>query len=99
MPDCDEDCRALFWPGGLETIRQQTSQLNISIFNGGHFDDVEAVNVQHSPGITTIYRGLDSNFTFDYQQDCIYGNQVTNDSVKICMRQLGDDVALGRSLQ
>jgi hypothetical protein len=99
MPDCDKGCRALFWPGGLETIRQQTSQLNISVFNGGHFDDVEAINIQHSPGITTIYRELDSNFTFDYQLDCIYGNQVTNDSVKICMRQLGDDVALGRSLR
>jgi hypothetical protein len=96
MSGCHDGCRARLWPGGVETIRQQSSRLNTSIFHGEHFAGVEAINIKHAPGIATQFRDLSPDFTFDLNEDCIYGTQVANDSVKICIQQMGQDLAVGK---
>jgi hypothetical protein len=96
IENCKKDCRALLWPGGMETIRQVSPYLNNSIFYGGHFNNVDAVRVDHAPGIITTFRSLNPNFTFDLDQDCIFGGQLNNDSLMICNKQVGHSMAVGK---
>jgi hypothetical protein len=97
MPDCDDDnCRSLLWPGGLETVRQVAPYLNTSLFHDGHFENSDAVQIPHARGFTTTFRDLDQKFTFDYKTDCVFGGlSLDDDAFKICVKQVGDDVAAG----
>jgi hypothetical protein len=83
------------WPGGVETVRQVAPSLNYSIFHGGYFDNVDAVRIEHAPGMITAFQKLDPNFIFDIDQDCAFGGQLNNDSIKICIRQVDRDIAAG----
>jgi hypothetical protein len=80
----------------METIRQVSPYLNNSIFYGGHFNNSDAVKVDHAPGIITTFKTLDSNHTFDLDQDCIFGGQSNNDSLMICTQQIDQSMAIGK---
>jgi hypothetical protein len=82
----------------METVRQVASTLDRSIFYGGNLSNVDVVRIENAPGFITTFRGLDPGFTFDLDQDCIFGGQLNNDSIKVCIRQVGQDVAAGKSI-
>lgn len=95
---CGEECRALLWPGGLETVRQICDgipYLNQSIYHGGYFDDVSVVRVNNAAGIITKFERFDSEFVFDVVQDCVLGGQSNNNGLKIFTRQVDHSMAVG----
>jgi hypothetical protein len=81
----------------METVRQVAPTLDRSIFYGGNLSDSDVVRIEHAPGFITTFKGLDSDFTFDLDRDCIFGGQLNNDSIKVCIQQVGQDVAAGKS--
>ncbi|KAI9164058.1 hypothetical protein HJFPF1_05693 [Paramyrothecium foliicola] len=95
LDGCGDDCKALLWPGGLETVRQVGPYLNTSIFHDGSFQDVDAIQISHVRGYTTTFRDLDPTFFFNVTEDCIFGGQMNRDGFKICVQQRGDDIAAG----
>ncbi|CAG9990788.1 unnamed protein product [Clonostachys byssicola] len=97
MEGCETDCRALIWPGGLQTVRQISNVLNSSIMHDGIFKNDEAIKIEDAPGFITTFSGLSSNFTFDVEKECALGGQLVDDGIKICVKQVGLDVAVGWS--
>lgn len=96
---CKKECRALLWPGGLETVRQITDGIpnfKRSIYYNNTFNGVSAVRVNDAPGIVTTFDTIPSDFKFSLAQDCVLGDQFNDDSIKICVKQMGQSLALGR---
>jgi hypothetical protein len=79
----------------MDGVRQVRSSANYSVFNGGYFDDVSAVQIEKAPGFITSFAQLPEDFMFD-EVECVYGGQFSNDSLKICVRQMDQGVAAGR---
>ena len=95
LDGCDDGCRPLLWPGGMETVRQARSTANYSAFYNGHFDHDPAVQVDNAPGIITAFTSLPRDFSV-LDAECVYGGSLSNDSLKVCARQVGQGVAAGK---
>uniref|UniRef100_A0A8H7KEK7 Uncharacterized protein n=1 Tax=Bionectria ochroleuca TaxID=29856 RepID=A0A8H7KEK7_BIOOC len=63
----------------------------------GIFKNDEAIKIEDAPGFITTFSGLSSNFTFDVEKECALGGQLVDDGIKICVKQVGLDVAVGWS--
>jgi hypothetical protein len=97
IADCQSGCRAILWPGGIETVRQARFSANHSLFGDSHFDDISAIQIDNAPGFITTFTQLPHGFMFE-DADCVYSGSLSNDSIKICARQIGDGVATGKHL-
>jgi hypothetical protein len=92
---CGDDCQALVWPGGLETVRQVGPYLNTSIFHDNYFDNVDAIRIASAIGWVTTFKTLPEDFMFDNKKDCVFGGKINDDGFKVCVKQMGDDIAAG----
>lgn len=95
MDGCGTGCRSLVLPGGIELARQVGPSLNLSMFEGGLLDSAETIRINNAPGIVTTYRNA-SDITFDPVGDCLYAGQAINDTLQMCIRQVGQSIAVGK---
>lgn len=95
LPGCDDHCRSVMIPGGLELIRQVGPWLNRSLLQGGVLDDAQAIRVDNAPGFLMTFERLGDDFAFNRDTDCIYAGKHVNNGLLVCVKQLGDSIAAG----
>ncbi|KAK3386865.1 hypothetical protein B0H63DRAFT_141637 [Podospora didyma] len=88
-------CRAALLPGGLELARQVSPNLNLTVFHGGIFNNVEAIRIERSRGVALTYETPVNGSVFNWAQDCMIAGEQMGDGVQLCVRQEGESVIAG----
>jgi len=87
------DCTAVFLPGGIETARLQTGNLNSTLLNGTILQDSSAMLINNAPGYQLEFFPV-GYYDFDPSECVVYG-QEQNDSLKICLSSQGSTILAG----
>lgn len=98
LGDCNGGCRSIFLPGGIEIARLALMELNHTLFDGNQFDNAETISIFQAPGTLLTFQNLESDFPFNRILDCVYAGQMINDTLQLCVRQVDDSIAVGKSL-
>jgi hypothetical protein len=94
---CGGNCTSYFLPSGIETARRVSDYLNLTLLEGGLFQEGDTIEIANAPGLLLDFKALDSTFTFDWENECqVYGAQM-NDSLQLCIRQVDSSIAVGES--
>lgn len=99
---CDQNCRSLILPGGIEIARQFNASLNYTIFDGGLLDDATTVRIKNVPGMILTFETLRSDFLFNpdnISDDCVFGGEMINDTLQFCVKQINYSLAVGTCIQ
>lgn len=95
---CNDNCTSLLLPGGVELARQYGPFLNDSIFEGGVFNNFDALRIDNALGRILTFQTLPEDFFFNrslYSSDCTYAGSAINNSLQLCMRQVDNSLAVG----
>lgn len=92
---CNDNCTSLLLPGGVELARQHRPFLNYSIFDGGVFNNFNALRIDNATGRLLAFQMLPEDFFFNRSSDYIYAGSAINDSLQLCMRQVDNSLAVG----
>ncbi|KAH8897676.1 hypothetical protein GQ53DRAFT_679020 [Thozetella sp. PMI_491] len=92
---CSENCSSFFLPGGLEIARKVRPIVNATILEGKVFEKVEAIRTNCAPGLLLRFDRLGDEFHFDTEKDCSYYGDAINDTIQICISEVGPSVAVG----
>jgi len=84
-PTCNgNDCTAVFLPGGIETTRLQTGNLNLTLLKGTMVEDFSSILINHAPGYQLEFSSIPSGFSFAPSDCALYGEQ-RGDGLQICV--------------
>lgn len=88
------DCTAIFLPGGLGTVRLQTSNLNVTFLNGTNLPDSSAVIINNAPGYQVEFFPIDPSYLFDPHDCSIYGEE-REDGFQVCVASENSSLLAG----
>lgn len=91
------ECVSVYLPGGLETARQRTGNLNATLLNGTLLDGASAVLINNAPGYHLEFFPLDRNFQFQ-ASDCMIFGQSRNEGLYLCVSSNGNTTVAGTFL-
>ena len=69
------DCTAVFLPGGVETARMRTGNLNSTLLNGTLFSDSQAILISDAPGYQLEFSSIDLGYAFDPANCTVFGKE------------------------
>ncbi|KAH8666953.1 hypothetical protein BX600DRAFT_540210 [Xylariales sp. PMI_506] len=96
LDGCGERCRSVFLPGGVEMVRQVSSSLNISMFDGNLLSSAETISIEDAPGFILRFQNVENGYPFDSEVDCLYTGRSINDTFQICVDQVDNQsIAVG----
>jgi hypothetical protein len=91
---CNTNCTSVFLPGGLETARILGENMNLTLLEGGVFNNTDAVILNNAPGFALIFGSPYDGFIFNHENDCqLYGTR--GDVVQICITSNDSSLTVG----
>jgi hypothetical protein len=99
---CDENCRSLILPGGIEIARQFNTSLNYTIFDDGLLNNSTTIRIENAPGLILKFETLEDDFLFNPDSvsgDCVFSGEMINDTLQFCVKQVNDSLAVGMCIQ
>lgn len=94
-PTCNgNDCTAVFLPGGVETARLQTGNLNLTLLNGTVVQDFSSILINHAPGYQLEFFPVPSGYSFPPSDCALYG-QERDDSLQLCVSSQNSTILAG----
>lgn len=95
---CQDNCRSLILPGGIEIARQFNSSLNYTIFDDGLLNNSSTIRIENAPGLILTFDTLQDDFLFNPDTssgDCVFAGESINDTLQFCVKQINHSLAVG----
>jgi hypothetical protein len=98
-PTCNgNDCTAVFLPGGIETVRLQTGNLNSTLLNGTTVEAFSSILINHAPGYQLEFSSVPSGYFFAAADCALYGEE-RGDGLQICVSSENATILAGTYIQ
>jgi hypothetical protein len=92
---CKGTCSSVFLPGGVETARLLNSNLNITLLEGGVFNDTDAFLIHDAPGFQLEFFPVPKDYSFNRTTDCALYGQSRGEGIYICVGSYNSSLTAG----
>jgi len=92
---CNGTCTSVFLPGGVETARVLGPNLNITLLEGGIFNNADAFLIHDAPGFHLEFFPIAADYSFNRTNDCNLYGESRGQGAYICVGSYHSSIVAG----